>query len=76
MSKPPVLRGPYRRLSMNTLRFWTRVLRFSVIQQLLPLAPARRPSMSRQPAVEPAPVWETPAYLRKMRSGDRAWMRY
>lgn len=61
---------------MNTLRFWTRVLRFIVAQQLLPVVPARRPPTVSQSKVRPAPVWETPAYLRKMRSGDRAWMRY
>lgn len=56
---------------MNLLRFWTRVLRFITAQQLLPAAPARR-----QLAISQRPTWEIPAYLRKMRSGDSARMRY
>jgi hypothetical protein len=61
---------------MNILRFWTRVLRYVVAQPLLPLAPARRQPIVRHASGRQAPVWETPAYLRKLRSGDRAWMRY
>ncbi len=53
------------------IKFWLRALRFILVQPLLPVEPARRQ------AVAPLrPYWETPAYLRKMRSGDRAWMRY
>ncbi len=58
------------------IKFWLRALRFILVQPLLPAAPARRQPMLGQPPVRQRPAWETPAYLRKLRSGDRAWMRY